>query len=62
MLILNEKSFPLEKYEDQLKYGFEWRAYADQWLAFIVPFNPGRISKEDTYLDLYIYQTGKEIG
>lgn len=58
---LNEKSFQLEKYEDKLKAAFSDEPTIINGLLYRT-FQTRADFEEDTYLDLYIYQTGKKLG
>ena len=58
---LNEKSFQLERYEDRLKIALSEEPTLINGLLYRT-FQPRADFEEDTYLDLYIYQTGKKLG
>ena len=58
---LNEKSFQLENYEDQLKSALSEEPTLINGLLYRT-VQPRADFEEDTYLDLYIYQTGKKLG
>ena len=58
---LNEKSFQLENYEDRLKMALSEEPTIINGLLYRT-FQPRADFEEDTYLDLYIYQTGKKLG
>jgi uncharacterized protein YbaP (TraB family) len=58
---LNEKSFQLEKYEDQLRAALSEEPSLINGLLYRT-FQSRADFEEDTYLDLYIYQTGKKLG
>ncbi len=58
---LNEKSFQLEKYEDRLKAALSDEPTLINGLLYRT-FQTRADFEEDTYLDLYIYQTGKKLG
>ena len=58
---LNEKSFQLEKYEDKLKFALSEEPTLINGLLYRT-FQAKADFEEDTYLDLYIYQTGKKLG
>jgi uncharacterized protein YbaP (TraB family) len=58
---LNEKSFQLEKYEERLKAALSEEPTIINGLLYRT-FQPRADFEEDTYLDLYIYQTGKRFG
>jgi uncharacterized protein YbaP (TraB family) len=58
---INEKSFQLEKYEDKLKAALSEEPTLINGLLYRT-VQPRADFEEDTYLDLYIYQTGKRFG
>jgi uncharacterized protein YbaP (TraB family) len=58
---ITEKSFQLEKYEDKLKSALSEEPTVINGLLYRT-FQPSADFEEDTYLDLYIYQTGKKLG
>jgi len=58
---LNEKSFQFEKYEDRLKSALSEEPTVINGLLYRT-VQPRADFEEDTYLDLYIYQTGKKLG
>jgi uncharacterized protein YbaP (TraB family) len=58
---LNEKSFQLEKYEERIKSALSEEPTIINGLLYRT-FQPRADFEEDTYLDLYIYQTGKKLG
>ncbi|MDR3714339.1 MAG: TraB/GumN family protein [Puia sp.] len=58
---LNEKSFQLEKYEDRLKTALSDEPTLINGLLYR-SFQSRADFEEDTYLDLYIYQTGRKLG
>jgi uncharacterized protein YbaP (TraB family) len=58
---LNEKSFQLEKYEDKLRSAISEEPTIINGLLYRT-VQPRADFEEDTYLDLYIYQTGKKLG
>ena len=58
---LNEKSFQLEKYEEALKVALSEEPAVINGLLYRTYQNRADF-EEDTYLDLYIYQTGKKLG
>ena len=58
---LNEKSFQLEKYEDRIKTALSDEPTLINGLLYRT-VQPKADFEEDTYLDLYIYQTGKRFG
>ena len=58
---LNEKSFSLEDYEDKLKKALNEEPTQVNGLLYR-SFVPQADFEENTYLDLYIYQTGRKLG
>ena len=58
---LNEKSFQIENYEDKLKAALSEEPTIINGLLYRT-VQPKADFEEDTYLDLYIYQTGKRLG
>lgn len=58
---INERSFQLEKYEDRLKSALSEEPTVINGLLYRT-FRTQADFEEDTYLDLYIYQTGKKLG
>src|SRR5882724_8921639 len=58
---LNERSFQLEKYEDQLRSALSEEPSIINGLLYR-SMRTRADFEEDTYLDLYIYQTGKKLG
>jgi uncharacterized protein YbaP (TraB family) len=58
---VNEKSFQLEKYDDRLKSAFSEEPTVINGLLYRT-YRTRADFEEDTYLDLYIYQTGKKLG
>ncbi|MBS1933733.1 MAG: TraB/GumN family protein, partial [Bacteroidetes bacterium] len=58
---LNEKSFQLEKYEEKLRAALSEEPTIINGLLYRT-VQPRADFEEDTYLDLYIYQTGKRFG
>jgi len=58
---INEKSFQLEKYEDKLKSALSDEPTIINGLLYRT-FQTRADFEEDTYLDLYIYQTGRKLG
>src|SRR5258708_2670540 len=58
---INEKSFQLERYEDRLKSAVSEEPAVINGLLYRT-FRTQADFEEDTYLDLYIYQTGKKLG
>ncbi len=59
--LLNERSFQLEKYEDRIKTALSDEPTLINGLLYRT-FNTRADFEEDTYLDLYIYQTGRKLG
>ncbi|HXB93972.1 MAG TPA: TraB/GumN family protein, partial [Puia sp.] len=58
---INEKTFQLEKYEDQLRSAISDEPTVINGLLYRT-FRSQADFEEDTYLDLYIYQTGRKLG
>jgi uncharacterized protein YbaP (TraB family) len=58
---LNEKSFRLEDYDDRLKTALNEDPTQINGLLYRT-FQPQADFEENTYLDLYIYQTGRKLG
>lgn len=58
---LNENSFRLSKYEDQLKAALSSEPTIVNSLLYR-SYKEKEDFEEDTFLDLYIYQTGKKLG
>ncbi|MBS1663986.1 MAG: TraB/GumN family protein, partial [Bacteroidetes bacterium] len=58
---INEKSFQLEKYDDRLKSALSNEPTVINSLLYRT-YRTRADFEEDTYLDLYIYQTGKKLG
>ncbi|HEX9511450.1 MAG TPA: TraB/GumN family protein [Puia sp.] len=58
---INERSFQLEKYDDKLKSALSDEPTVINGLLYR-SFQTKADFEEDTYLDLYIYQTGKKLG
>jgi uncharacterized protein YbaP (TraB family) len=58
---INEKSFQFEKYDDRLKSAFSDEPTIINGLLYRT-YQARADFEEDTYLDLYIYQTGKKLG
>ena len=58
---LGERSFRLERYEDRLKSALSEEPTVINGLLYRT-FRTQADFEEDTYLDLYIYQTGKKLG
>ncbi|HEY4336138.1 MAG TPA: TraB/GumN family protein, partial [Puia sp.] len=59
--LINERSFRLERYEDRLKSALSEEPTVINGLLYRT-FRTQADFEEDTYLDLYIYQTGKKLG
>jgi uncharacterized protein YbaP (TraB family) len=59
--LINERSFQLEKYEDRLKNALSEEPTVINGLLYRTLRTQADF-EEDTYLDLYIYQTGKKLG
>ncbi|HUB61575.1 MAG TPA: TraB/GumN family protein [Puia sp.] len=58
---LNEKSFQLERYDDRLKSALSDEPTIINGLLYRT-YRTRADFEEDTYLDLYIYQTGRKLG
>src|SRR5258708_5882092 len=58
---INERSFQLEKYDDKLKSALRAEPAVINGLLYR-SFQTKADFEEDTYLHLYIYQTGKKLG
>src|SRR5215469_3422027 len=58
---INEQSFRLDKYEDQLKSALSDEPTVINGLLYRT-YRSQADFEEDTYLDLYIYQTGRKLG
>ena len=58
---INEKSFRLERYEDRLKTALSDEPTVINGLLYRT-YRGQADFEEDTYLDLYIYQTGRKLG
>ncbi len=58
---ITEKSFQIDKYEDKIKAALSEEPTIINGLLYRT-FQPSADFEEDTYLDLYIYQTGKRLG
>jgi uncharacterized protein YbaP (TraB family) len=58
---VNEKSFQLEKYDDRLKSALGDEPTVINGLLYRT-YRTRADFEEDTYLDLYIYQTGRKLG
>ncbi len=59
--MINEKSFQLEKYDDRLKSALSDEPTIINGLLYRT-YHTRADFEEDTYLDLYIYQTGRKLG
>src|SRR5580698_1408440 len=59
--LINERSFQLERYEDRLKSALSDEPTVINGLLYRT-YRTQADFEEDTYLDLYIYQTGKKLG
>jgi uncharacterized protein YbaP (TraB family) len=59
--LVNEASFQLEKYDDRLKSAFSDEPTLINGLLYRT-YHTQADFEEDTYLDLYIYQTGRKLG
>lgn len=59
--LINERSFQLEKYDDRLKTALSNEPTVINGLLYRT-YRTRADFEEDTYLDLYIYQTGKKLG
>ncbi|HEY4207899.1 MAG TPA: TraB/GumN family protein, partial [Puia sp.] len=58
---VNERSFQLERYEDNLKSALSEEPTIINGLLYRT-YQSHADFEEDTYLDLYIYQTGRKLG
>jgi len=58
---INERSFQLDKYEDNLKSALSDEPTIINGLLYRT-YQSRADFEEDTYLDLYIYQTGRKLG
>jgi uncharacterized protein YbaP (TraB family) len=58
---INERSFQLDKYEDNLKSALSDEPTIINGLLYRT-YQSHADFEEDTYLDLYIYQTGRKLG
>jgi uncharacterized protein YbaP (TraB family) len=58
---IDDRSFQLERYEDRLKSALSEEPTVINGLLYRT-FRTQADFEEDTYLDLYIYQTGKKLG
>jgi uncharacterized protein YbaP (TraB family) len=59
--LINEKSFQLQRYEDRLRSAISDEPTVINGLLYRT-FRSQADFEEDTYLDLYIYQTGRKLG
>src|SRR3984885_12394351 len=59
--LINERCFQLEKYDDRLKSAFSEEPTIINGLLYRT-YHTRADFEEDTYLDLYIYQTGRKLG
>ena len=59
--LINEKSFQLQRYEDRLRSAISDEPTVINGLLYRT-FRGQADFEEDTYLDLYIYQTGRKLG
>src|SRR5258708_2844969 len=59
--LVNEKSFRLERYDDRLKSALSDEPTVINGLLYRT-YRTRADFEEDTYLDLYIYQTGRKLG
>lgn len=59
--LINEKTFRLPRYEDRLKSAISDEPTVINGLLYRT-FRSQADFEEDTYLDLYIYQTGRKLG
>src|SRR5882757_10241458 len=59
--LINEKSFQLERYDDRLKAAISDEPTIINGLLYRT-YHTRADFEEDTYLDLYIYQTGRKLG
>lgn len=59
--LINEKTFRLQRYEDRLKSAISDEPTVINGLLYRT-FRSQADFEEDTYLDLYIYQTGRKLG
>ena len=58
---LNENSFRLKNYDDELKLALSTEPAVVNSLLYR-SYKPREDFEEDTFLDLYIFQTGKKLG
>jgi uncharacterized protein YbaP (TraB family) len=58
---INERSFQLEKYDDRIKSALSDEPTVINGLLYRT-YRTRADFEEDTYLDLYIYQTGRKLG
>src|SRR5579872_3125956 len=59
--LINERSFQLERYDDRLKSALSDEPTIINGLLYRT-YRTRADFEEDTYLDLYIYQTGRKLG
>ena len=59
--LINEKTFRLQRYEDRLRSAISDEPTVINGLLYRT-FRSQADFEEDTYLDLYIYQTGRKLG
>ncbi|HEV9034997.1 MAG TPA: TraB/GumN family protein [Puia sp.] len=59
--LINEKTFQLQRYEDRLRSAISDEPTVINGLLYRT-FRSQADFEEDTYLDLYIYQTGRKLG
>jgi uncharacterized protein YbaP (TraB family) len=59
--LINERSFQLERYDDRLKSALSDEPTIINGLLYRT-YHTRADFEEDTYLDLYIYQTGRKLG
>ena len=59
--VINEKTFRLQRYEDRLRSAISDEPTVINGLLYRT-FRSQADFEEDTYLDLYIYQTGRKLG
>jgi uncharacterized protein YbaP (TraB family) len=58
---INEKSFALQRYEDNIKLALSEEPTVVNGLLYRT-YQPQADFEENTYLDLYVYQTGRKLG
>jgi uncharacterized protein YbaP (TraB family) len=59
--LINERSFRLQRYDDRLKFALSDEPTVINGLLYRT-YRTRADFEEDTYLDLYIYQTGRKLG